>query len=955
MIGRTLGHYRIESKLGEGGMGVVYRARDLHLDRPVAIKVLPPERTADAERKRRFVQEAKAASALNHPNIITIHDIDTASGADFMVMEYVEGRSLDRLLASGALPVEQALKYGVRIASALAAAHAAGIVHRDIKPANIMVTDAGHVKVLDFGLAKLSEHLAGDPEAPTRTAGTLTKEGVVVGTVAYMSPEQAQGKPVDPRTDVFSCGVVLYEMLTGQRPFQGDSQLSILSAILSERPAPRLGRAPSEVGKVVARSLEKDRECRHPSAAELCKDLAICQRRLASPGLGGLLRKPKVAVPAVALFVAVVATATWFIIRHRRQSWARNVAIPEIAQLIEKEDFDSAFRLGRQAERYIPADRALLELQRHYEKRATVRSTPRGADVYVKGYLNVDASWLHLGKTPLEGISAPGGYLRWRIAKDGFAPAEGAAYGIAPVHFTLHPPEDSPPGMVHVPAGGFQFRGFPPAKLEDYWLDKYEVTNKQFKEFIEAGGYTKREYWKQPFVKDGKNLSWEEAMAAFRDTTGRPGPSTWYLGAYPEGRDEFPVNGVSWYEAAAFAEFAGKSLPTIYHWLRSHATPQASEILRLSNFSERGPAQVGSLSGSSPYGSYDMAGNVREWCWNQVQSVPGGQRYLLGAAWSEAPYRFPGPDAALPWDRSEINGFRCAKYRSPAAASLTTAVESGARDYTKERPVSDEIFQVYRSFYSYQRTDLKPAVESVNDGAPHWRRERITFDAAYGGERVIAHLFLPKNAEPPYQTVIYFPSGVARQTRSSADLELRFVDFLPRIGRAALYLVYKGTHERHLDRPATVENWDRDLVICWSRDFSRAIDYLETRSDIDHQKLGYYSFSNPVMPVLSAIDGRIKAGVHIGTGLPPISRPPEYDPLHFAPRAKEPTLLIAGRYDFIAPVETSLVPMLRSLGAPEKDKRLALFDTGHVVRPGPEMIKEVLDWLDRYLGPVKTK
>jgi pimeloyl-ACP methyl ester carboxylesterase len=180
------------------------------------------------------------------------------------------------------------------------------------------------------------------------------------------------------------------------------------------------------------------------------------------------------------------------------------------------------------------------------------------------------------------------------------------------------------------------------------------------------------------------------------------------------------------------------------------------------------------------------------------------------------------------------------------------------------------------------------------------------------------------------------------------------MDFLPRIGRAVLYPVYKGTYERHFDPPAP-EPPATDLVISWSRDFSRAIDYLETRPDIAYQKLGYYSYSKPLAPVMSAIDGRIKAGFHVGTGFFPRSVPPEYDPLHFAPRAKEPTLLVGGRYDFLLPLETSQMPMLRLLGAPEKDKRLALFDTGHVVWPGPEMIKEILAWLDRYLGPVKMK
>ena len=184
MIGQTLGHYRMEAKLGEGGMGVVYKARDTHLDRFVAIKVLPPERVSDPERKRRFVQEAKAASALNQPNIITIHDIASDSGHDFMVMEFVAGKALDQLIPRKGLRLNEALKYAVEIADALATAHGAGIVHRDIKPCNVMVTEKGRVKVLDFGLAKLTETAAPGEDEPTQTLRPRTEEGAIVGTVA---------------------------------------------------------------------------------------------------------------------------------------------------------------------------------------------------------------------------------------------------------------------------------------------------------------------------------------------------------------------------------------------------------------------------------------------------------------------------------------------------------------------------------------------------------------------------------------------------------------------------------------------------------------------------------------------------------------------------------------------------------------------------------------------------
>ena len=220
MTGRTLLHYEILDKIGEGGMGVVYKARDTHLDRLVAIKFLPPDKITDPERRARFVREAKAASALHHPNIVTIHDVASDSGHDFIVMEYVAGKTLGQLIGRKGLKLNDAIRYGIQIADALARAHAAGIVHRDIKPSNILVDELGAVRIVDFGLAKLTE------SAPAREGATLalsakTEDGRIIGTASYMSPEQAEGKPVDARSDVFSFGAVLYEMLSGQRAFRG--------------------------------------------------------------------------------------------------------------------------------------------------------------------------------------------------------------------------------------------------------------------------------------------------------------------------------------------------------------------------------------------------------------------------------------------------------------------------------------------------------------------------------------------------------------------------------------------------------------------------------------------------------------------------------------------------------------------------------------------------------------
>ncbi len=271
-VGRTLLHYRIDEKIGEGGMGVVYNARDTHLDRSVALKVLPPEAVAYVERKRRFIQEAKAASALNHPNIITIYDISQADGIDFIAMEFVAGKTLDRRIGRRGLPLGEALKYGAQIADALEKAHNAGIVHRDLKPANVMVSDEGRVKVLDFGLAKLMQPLQSDLSGAGSSMQSQTDEGRIMGTVAYMSPEQAEGKHIDTRSDIFSFGSVLYEMLTGQRAFHGDTRASTIASILREEPKPisQVSEGmPREAERIVRRCLRKDPEHRFQTMADL--------------------------------------------------------------------------------------------------------------------------------------------------------------------------------------------------------------------------------------------------------------------------------------------------------------------------------------------------------------------------------------------------------------------------------------------------------------------------------------------------------------------------------------------------------------------------------------------------------------------------------------------------------------------------------------------------------------
>ena len=332
-----LSHYEILEKLGEGGMGVIYKARDARLGRLVAIKILPPEKTADPDRKRRFIQEAKTASALNHPNIVTIYDIGTEDGVDFIVMEYIAGRTLDQVIPKQGMPLRDVLNCAIPVADGLAKAHAAGIVHRDLKPGNILVADDGTPKLLDFGLAKLVETVPRDlaetqPVEPSGTA--VTEDGAVLGTVAYMSPEQAEAKSIDARSDVFSFGCVLYEMLTGQRAFGRGTRISTLAAILKDEPKPItefVPGLPREVERLVERCLRKETARRWQTVADVRTSL---QEFKEDSDTGVLTGATSAAVSARSHLGVVVAAVTVFIVGGALATWFLLIRKPPLVDTI---------------------------------------------------------------------------------------------------------------------------------------------------------------------------------------------------------------------------------------------------------------------------------------------------------------------------------------------------------------------------------------------------------------------------------------------------------------------------------------------------------------------------------------------------------------------------------------------------------------------------------------------
>ncbi len=542
-----------------------------------------------------------------------------------------------------------------------------------------------------------------------------------------------------------------------------------------------------------------------------------------------------------------------------------------------------------------------------------------------------------------------GGYYRVRIAKAGYLPLEVARDSMRPASIALTSERAVEPGMVPVPGGSFTVGIAGTVGLPDFWMDKLEVTNSDFKRFVDAGGYRESKYWKEPLREGDRVLAFDEAVRRFRDATGRTGPATWELGTYPEGRGDFPVGGISWFEAAAYAEFAGKSLPTLYHWYGAAPPDElSSEILRLSNFDGKGPVKAGERQGLGPFGTLDMAGNVKEWCSNAVEA--SALRYILGGGWDEPTYRYAEEDARNPWDRLPTFGVRLVKNLGPLdRAGAPVAHISG--DPKSVIPVSDELFDVYRRFYSYDRTPLNARVDSADDSSPYWRKESVSLDTAYAGERLPVHLFLPKNASPPYQTIVLFPSNYARGVTSSQNLDYSRFDFIIRSGRALLYPVYQGTYER---RQSTVvgDSGRRDLQVQWAKDFFRAVDYLETRNDIDMGRLGYYSLSLGAYfgPIPVALEPRVKLAVFASGGMR-FNYPPEIQPANFSPRVKVPVLMVNGRDDFQAPLGVQQ-RMYELLGTPLEHKRHVPLEGGHVPSDWRGLIKEVLDWLDKYFGPV---
>ncbi len=612
----------------------------------------------------------------------------------------------------------------------------------------------------------------------------------------------------------------------------------------------------------------------------------------------------------------------------------------------------------------------------------SIASNPEGADVWIKPYKSPESEWVSLGRTPVNQARVPKGALRLRIKKEGYQTLLIATFnphfifGNAfnnprAVPFELIPGEDI--GEMLVPASNapVALGGFNPGRsgfieIPTFQIDQYEVTNAEYIEFVADGGYENAAYWQD-------DVSSDEAGKQFVDQTGRAGPATWELGKFPSGHENYPVTGISWFEASAYARYRGKSLPTAFHWARAAfslfevALPLAPSLVPMANFSGK-LAPVGKYPSLGPVGTYDLIGNAREW----LYTPSGNNRWILGGSYADPSYMATLQYVEDPFDRSFVNGVRLMRYveDSPANAELLVPSTFSTQDYTKIDPVGDAAFAALATQFSYVSTDVTGTSADFKR-TEDWTREKLEVSSRYYDEPLIVYIFKP-TTPGPHQPVIYFPGIGQFQGRpdegpsdptllGNGGFSLDSYEFIVRSGRALIWPVYYGSYQRY-DNYFQASPKERDFLSIrqmsnWRIDLGTTIDFLETRDDLASDKIAYFGFSYGVSAAspLVALEDRLTTAVFVSGGFMPreiVSQSPIVDSRNYVERIKIPVLAINGNFDYIFPLEKNAKPFFEHLGTLPEHKRHVIYQGGHSPPARNITMREIANWLDKYLGVV---
>lgn len=691
----------------------------------------------------------------------------------------------------------------------------------------------------------------------------------------------------------------------------------------------------------------------------------------APPDLPSLVKKSAFRkVLGVLAAAGAGALLVWFASRTTQRAWLLDEAIPGIERYLDNADWEQAYGLAREADDRLPGSREIAELWPRLTWLVTITSEPSGATVFRQSYTGDTSSWEVLGRTPLEQIRVPYGLSRIRLEMGGYRPVMRALGGahinwrelspgnpdhllVGPEVYRLDKPDGLPADMVRVP-GGRLMRLADTVSFSDFLMGRFEVSNAEFKRFVDAGGYRRPELW-PPIVVGSDTIAWPQAMMKFRDRTGRPGPSTWEAGDYPAGEGGFPVSGVSWYEATAYARFKGRELPSAHHWQQALANSLFPWLLPASNFGSGRSRAVTQSRAMSHVEVFDLTGNVREW----TATSMGSEFIILGGSWSDPYYIAGTPDvSAPPEDRSAGNGIRLVITNDDVltAARMRARVpgRTTAPAAVPRPPLPDEVYAAYSRVFDYDESELEPVVERV-DTTRLWVRERITIDAGYAGGRLPLHLYRPTGSKGPYQTVVYWPGWDTFWLADADEYFAKQMDFIIKSGRAVAFPIFSGTFERRASSmvrtPAFGTAEYRDNTLHTIKELRRTVDYIRTRPDLDTAAIAFYGYSwgGVNAPLALAQEARFRTAIiHIGL-LPPMAATPEVDPVNSLPRVRVPTLMFSGEFDPMVPRENA-TRYFALIGTPAARKRQVWAIGGHFV-PRALVIRETLDWLDRYLGP----